>query len=776
MWGLGGAGKSQLVLNYIYHHKHEYQAIFWIEAGQRNTIERDYVQIYRQLYPRQSITNTAISPKDAITSVKCWLQGQYKRCLWVMDSADEVEDETSELYVDLSHYLPDAAKLDRIITTRNSRLQLQYSSAQEAVGVAEMSVEEAAQLFRKCARLQQISDEDESQIELIVAELGCLALAVTMAGSYVSETPRIRSNLSLYLPEYRSNRRRLLNRKARHNIYPYQDSLLGTWEMSFSAVERQDPVAARLLTLLSVPNFDDIFLDLFSLPKLSQVSQGSNSHAVRKMQWRRLLGSDRTQIDEYTIEASFMVLQAYSLLSQGEEHTYEMHKLVHAWSHDRLEKEQQWEWSSAALELLGWTIRDKGYDNDLIAAARLVPHIMANFVSLSTAYDAEDATLQNIREQVLTLARLLVELGRWDYAHKVFLFQQKKTEARLGLNHPDTLTDTDNVARVLNLLGKFKLAEQMYRRILEQRKQVLGPEHPDTLQTMNGLGQALARQGYDKQAEELFKETLELQKAVLGMMHPATLKSMDNLAVVLNRRAKYIQAEQMHSSAFSVRRMVLGSKHPDALTSMDNLAVSLGGQNKHKESEQIFRATIELRKTVLGVVHPSTLLSMDNLAVLLARRGKYEQAEQMHQEIVELRKAISGEESPDTLMSIENLGAALAWQGKYEQAEQIFQKTLKSREAVLGREHPNTLTSMNNLAEALSRQGKYEQAEQMHRQTLELRKQVLGGEHPDVRKSVNRLAAALAGQGKHEEAAAIRMSAMTIKTNTDTTASIRPSS
>jgi hypothetical protein len=37
--GLGGSGKSQLVLNYVQGHREDYLTIFWVEAGQKESIE-----------------------------------------------------------------------------------------------------------------------------------------------------------------------------------------------------------------------------------------------------------------------------------------------------------------------------------------------------------------------------------------------------------------------------------------------------------------------------------------------------------------------------------------------------------------------------------------------------------------------------------------------------------------------------------------------------------------------------------------------------------------
>ena len=205
VWGLGGAGKSQLALKYLQEHRKQYRAVFWIEADQKETIERDFIQIYKLLFPNPA-SSTTISVEDAISGVKGWFQGQKGRYLWVMDSADEIEDDKSRLFVNLNHYLPEAPQLDRIITTRSSRAR---GLSTRAVAVAEMSEDEAIQVFRQCARLEQTSEQGSRDILAIVQELGCLALAVTLAGSYVHETPGMSSDLGLYLTEFKVHREQL---------------------------------------------------------------------------------------------------------------------------------------------------------------------------------------------------------------------------------------------------------------------------------------------------------------------------------------------------------------------------------------------------------------------------------------------------------------------------------------------------------------------------------------------------------------------------------------
>ncbi len=68
--------------------------------------------------------------------------------------------------------------------------------------VAEMEPSEAKELFMRYSKLKNISQEVEVEIDAIVKELGYLTLAITIAGAYVSTTPRLSSDIRKYLPEY----------------------------------------------------------------------------------------------------------------------------------------------------------------------------------------------------------------------------------------------------------------------------------------------------------------------------------------------------------------------------------------------------------------------------------------------------------------------------------------------------------------------------------------------------------------------------------------------
>lgn len=75
------------------------------------------------------------------------------------------------------------ARLADVIITSRSRTTLGLSSF-EGVQVRELEVSQAVELFRKAANLKEDDAPVDSQVRAIVEELGYLALAVSLAGTY----------------------------------------------------------------------------------------------------------------------------------------------------------------------------------------------------------------------------------------------------------------------------------------------------------------------------------------------------------------------------------------------------------------------------------------------------------------------------------------------------------------------------------------------------------------------------------------------------------------
>ena len=695
--GLGGAGKSQLVLKYIHEYRCDYTAVFWIEAGSKESIERDYIQIYRLLYSRQVDTgHEMVKIEDAVPAVKRWFHGREGRWLVVLDSADTIDNDGDKNYIDLGYFMPDAPGVHIVITSRSSTAK--EMTTLDAVEVAEMEPSEAAELLRRYAKLTEEGSDVIREVNGIVGELGYLALAITLAGSYVSVTPRLSSDIRGYLPEYRQRRKELLQRRAKRHIHQYGESVLSTWEASFEAIENHNLAAARLLSLLAFLNFEDIFRGLFdrdgtgvleSAP--TRIVEPSEAIASSNETWQSFLFSGQ-QWTVYMLESAFETLQSYSLIQwKPDQKSYAMHKLVHAWGQDRLEADGQWQLSRLALELMAHaTAKDQiGRSHQV----RLVPHVMASFGIFSPLHESPDMLPIDRLAMIGKMEDFLFRIGRWSEAYTMLMFYLKKIEKMLG-------------------------------------EKMLGKEHPDTLRSMSNLAAMLSSQGKYKEAEKMHRQVLTLREAVLGKEHSDTLMSMNHLGLVFSSQRKYGEAEKIHRRVLALAETVLGKEHSDTLLSMTNLAELLSGQGKYKEAEEMFQQVLALKGMVLSKEHPHTLINMNNLAQSLSSQGKYEKAEEMFRQVLALMKTVLGEEHPYTIMTMTNLAGALSTQGKYQEAEEISRKTLPLMVTVLGEEHPFTLTCVHSVAYCLHQMKRYKDAEVFYHRACTGYRKKLGENDP----------------------------------------------
>jgi hypothetical protein len=59
--------------------------------------------------------------------------------------------------------------------------------------------------------------------------------------------------------------------------------------------------------------------------------------------------------------------------------------------------------------------------------------------------------------------------------------------AKLGPDHPDTLSTLHNLAGTYQAAGKLPEAIRLYEKVRDKRLEKLGPDHPDSLITLGNL-------------------------------------------------------------------------------------------------------------------------------------------------------------------------------------------------------------------------------------------------------------------------------------------------
>ncbi|KAF5632683.1 TPR domain protein [Fusarium sp. NRRL 52700] len=814
--GIGGVGKSQAVIEYIYRLR-DYRPetwVFWIYASSRERVEEAFTGICERLQlPGRHDRNTNI-----YQLVNAWLCDESNgRWLIILDNADDSkvffpQSIPQNTTPPLLNYLPQSAHGSIIVTSRNREAALKIvGGVDNVMQVSPMEEDQALHLVQN--KLHTSANEED--MAKLSRSLDCIPLAITQACAYINRQPRM--TVHTYLTDLYKDmewKEALLDRELGdlRRDGTVSSSISLTWSLSFESVEKERESAADLLYLIS-------FFNPHAIPGwvLRQYKKTSSS-------------ADKDPDDEFDDDINLLVDLSFVTASMDHE-SYEVHALVQfcvrawlsslgiegIWRRKFLElmvthfpedylnrhKCQQLiphleslydlepssqdvadDWT-CLLTNVAWFFRYDGNDRraqdvatKALEARKAIegddnsPTLNAMTVLASALYGqgeyqkAEDISRQVMEgyaqlrgpqhsHTLICISNLAVMLrDQAKYGEAKLLFQQawEGREKQLGPKHPDTIASLKNLALAWRDLGVYDRAASLAQQTLDRNVEILGERHPEISASKSVLAIILQEQGKIEEAEKLSRQVLTAREAELGENHLDTLTSAYNLASVLEDQGKYWVSEELNRRVLDGYEAELGKQHPTTLRIVSSLSVVLQNQGRYHESEVLNRRALEGLEAALGSTHHDSLTSKCILASTLRLQRQYEESERLHRQVLKERKEHCGEQHTGILSSIDNLALVLTDQKKFQEAEELSRRALEGYRAKLGPDHPHTWISLSNLASILHDQQKNEEAETLNRQVLERRKAALGIQHPDTLGSMGKLASVLKDRGEYPEA------------------------
>ncbi|KAK3937548.1 hypothetical protein QBC46DRAFT_460804 [Diplogelasinospora grovesii] len=583
LYGLGGAGKSQLALKYAEEKRDRYNPILWIDAISEEAVRSSFERCAVELGlpdDRNKQHGSALADDGAIQAVRRWLR-------------DRTESDEEWLAIGLQTIMPKGERGSVLITSRDELCLRLIPQGCEQIQVSDMTPLEGTTLLLQHLDYDpdSVSEEVRTSCNKVAHKLGYLALAIDLAGAYISNNRAPEQALTQYLEDFNRHRDELLKMDFFRGLRPtqktkivkdygeYQPDLLLTFLAHFKGAIIQDEVFR--LAALGTATIDDAFVNGIP-PALQQFFP---------VEW-----------DNFRYRQSREVLLRYNLLKrvEGTWPGVTMHGLV--------------QWRARR------TITKEYHQPEF--RRHLIVHLPD--VSISEMWNG-GRDVENYESFIRET------LGRWEEAEELFVQVMETRKTKLGADHPDTLTSINNLASTLWNQGRWEEAEKLFVQVMETSKTKLRADYPDMLMSMANLASTYRKQGRWEEAEKLFMRVMETSKTKLGADHPSTLTSMANLASTYRNQGRWEEAEKLF--------MQLGADHPDMLTSIANLASTYRNQGRWEEAEKLF--------VQLGADHPSTRTSMANLALTYRNQGRWEEAEKL---FVRLRA-----DHPDTLTSMNNL-------------------------------------------------------------------------------------------------------------------------
>lgn len=724
--GLGGVGKTQLVLEFLYRLKEknkQYSAI-WIQATTMESLDQGYHEAARRFGLPDSGGRNA-----NIKEILCDFLSQESAGHWVLvlDNADDLnmwtENNTTSAQnsskTRLLDYIP-RSKTGRVIfTTRDRKVGVRLAH-QNIIEVPKMAEGIATQMLRNCLIHKELIDSEPLDTKAMLAWLTHLPLAISQASAYINENGIIISDYLKLVDCQEQTIIELLTEEfeddARYS--DVKNPVATTWLISFRTIQQRNSLAADYMSFMAC-------IDHKEIPKLL-LPPGP---------------SPKNEMD------AIGTLSAYSFITiRSEDAALELHRLVHLTIRNWLREEGSLaEWMHRAIKRLEEVFPNHEHGNRVMWRTYL-PHARH---LLESDLIARDDTSRIALEWKVALC--CYNDGRFHEAETLFREVTDCWTVMLGEEHPHTLKSVARLALTYHGLSRFEESKVLGLRAMEAQKRVLGEEDPETLFTMSHLAMTFSDLSQWKESEELELCTMEIRRRVLGSEHPDTLVGMSNLVYLYNCQGWWKQAEDLGKQTVTARKKVLGVEHPDTLLSIGNLAHTYNNQGRYKDAEELLLQVVQVREQVLGKDHPHTLSGMSNLAASYHNQGRWDVAEALQTQVVATRKAVLGPEHFSTLTSMAHLASTYHSQGRLGEAKRLSLDVLESRKKVLGPEHHHTLNSMADLASIYVKDGQLAEAEELALQVLAVRIRILGMHHHHSLTSMEHLADIYNKQGRSKE-------------------------
>jgi hypothetical protein len=355
--GLGGTGKTQLVLRYIEKHKAAYDAVFWIDAQNEGTARSSFEHCCQQLnLPIQGHTDKkALHDSPFVHMFFHWLacRGKAQEWLVVVDGADDLTWAIRAL-------IPKGRMGTVIVTSHDRDASTLLSEKSEIINVDAMTSIESWKLLRNVIDSQWsyvISKDTDDLLATTAEHLDKLPLAIDLVGRRIRTVARsrqvpcgsdgeesLKSILRDYLNDLKLHRRELLG-DTRLSLTPsYQKTVWTVWETSLASLQKFERHPAQLLSLMAQLGGTDTHSDLF-WGASSGLSTASEQLGIKIPSWlgEMLRLKDDGTWDHFVYREAVDILQRFGLVRPSPAGTT-MHGLVKWRAAEDATSPEEWTW------------------------------------------------------------------------------------------------------------------------------------------------------------------------------------------------------------------------------------------------------------------------------------------------------------------------------------------------------------------------------------------------------------------------------------------------
>ncbi|WP_433825491.1 FxSxx-COOH system tetratricopeptide repeat protein [Actinoplanes sp. CA-015351] len=683
--GLGGVGKTQLALEYVYRYTDRYDLIWWIPSDQKSLALTSLANLCDELGLTQNVDQQQTA--DAVLRA---LSNGNLRWLLVFDNADE-PDEILPLVPSSGGHV--------VITSRNA----DWSQSSDPIEVNVFTRSESVALLRK-NRQEVITAGDADRL---ADTLGDLPLALDQARYWQAATGM---GVTEYLELFKTHVRDLMD-EGKPPWYPM--TVAAFVSLAFAKLRSDNPALAQLLELFAFLGAEHL-----SAGMLRRAREAPISDPLRPV-LREPIKLGRTIRD----------LRKYGLAKVDPDQRIQVHRLVQLVLREELGEERLKNSKENVQRIFAAANPAQPDDRRRygLVYQEIGPHVIAA--------DLINSDIHGARQVVLDQIRYLYVNGDYERSRRLGEMALESwmtaTGEGVGPEGELTLIAKRHLANALRDLGEKERAreldEEVYRAL--EASDEFGPEHEHTLATAMSVAVDLRVAGLYRDALEFDERNVGRHRLVFGDEDEQTLRARSNGAVNLRMLGDFEGALAVDDELMNVWSREVGDDDYRYMFSVVNRALDLNGRGRYTEALDSLNRVFTRYRTLLGGGHVYVLWAARALGVALRKTGQHSAAllwteENLHE--CESRLGLNHEHTLSAAMSYAN---TLRVSGRLPDAREKAVNAVTRYEGTFGRSHPLSLVARSNLAIIYRGLGENREARRVGEQVLEEMTQVLGARH-----------------------------------------------
>ncbi|MFD0305143.1 FxSxx-COOH system tetratricopeptide repeat protein [Streptomyces sp. NPDC127119] len=694
--GMPGVGKTQLVAEFVYRFRLEYDVVWWVRAEKRS----GYRRALAELAPKLGLT-TGADYGERLRAVRTSLRrgDPYANWLLVLDGADEPEEISDLVPTGTGHVL---------ITSRNPQWRDHNSQLLE-VPVYDRT-ESVAFIRRRAPRLTW------SEAEQLAEALEDLPLALDQTAGWLNDSDM---SVTQYIDLLESSVDQSVVRVSPDFRMSFQQS----WSILLGKLRETAPESVDLLQLCTFFAPGLIPVDLLRQMPTVHVPDRIAELLDDSDAWQKAV----KQLRRYSvIPEEFQTADSDETSTSGG--LFYLHRMVHQIVRQNMPDQDRQEFIDVVRQAL--VAANPGSPDDVRSwekYAQLVPHLKHADVLRS-----EDRGVQRL---VLDSLRYMYQSG--DYVAGIKLGERAMDAWRslLGENHPKVWEVAHHYANLLRGVGEYQRSEAITRSAIEYLRDAQGAESLAHIRAVSGLAADLRALARYEESLELCEWLVPTCRAALSPDSVTTLRVENNLAVTLRLLGRYEQARECDRRTLEERRRILSTRNPSTLSSEFHHALDLRLLGQYKVAVSIQRENVRELRRAVGSGNYVTVLAEYNYALCAyGSSGRdRERTDQLLAALADLRERserVLGETSPTTLIVTSGYSCFARRHGNVDEARTVSESVIARYEVMLPAGHPYIAGSRANYALILSDVGEREQAHAMVEQALLDMTAAVGQDHP----------------------------------------------